>query len=572
MDKKTKDSTRKWQLSTSPFGNGGNQTCVNGWECVDLIRPKSTVPFCYHPPAPNLATQKANIQISAGPVLEDACSVLQTHLFVLQVMRQNGKNMNGDAGNETPSPHELFYYAAKHQVLICIPCQYAIQPAAVARHLKEIHHIYRRKRDPFILFAKKLKLRNPDDVTPPAAKDFPVPHIPVEQGWHCTHYSACKYMCVSTKRMQLHWSAQHGRKCDPDLDMESVPLQTFFRGNSLRYFTNNEIKRHALSLVTPFITQLESKHGLDQMDQTLFKHYFNSAYKSFVTSKQTETVWLQVVPPLADEHTFLLHGMLACSALHMAYLHPLQRQQYTIRACAHQDIAIPLFKEAVDNPTEKNCDAIVAFAYLLVVYSFATDGETSHNSLLLINDGVAGKDKATLIIPQWLHFIRAGCCMLCDVWKRIENGPVSMLAMAWEVEMDMGDDELPYLNHFFSIIPDDSSWTADAIEIYRSSAINLAKSFAYMNKVGMDSGVSTWSILGMWPVSIDAGYMDLLYERHPGALILLAYYCIILKQMQERWYFAGRASKLMASIVSLLDPEWQACIDEAVRIVEEQDV
>lgn len=113
------------------------------------------------------------------------------------------ENMNGDTRNETPSPHELFYYAAQHQILICIPCQYAIQPAAIAHHLKEIQHIYRRKRDPFIVFAKKLKLRNPDNVIPPAAKDFPVPHLPAEQGWHCTH-SACTYMCVSTKRMKLH--------------------------------------------------------------------------------------------------------------------------------------------------------------------------------------------------------------------------------------------------------------------------------------------------------------------------------------------------------------------------------
>lgn len=478
--------------------------------------------------------------------------------------------MSGDTGNETPLPQELFYYTAKHQVLICIPCQYAVQPAAIARHLKEIHHIYRRKRDPFILFAKKLKLRHPDNVTPPASKDFPVPHLPVEQGWHCTQ-SACKYMCVSTKRMQLHWSAQHGRRCDPDLDMESVPLQTFFRGNLLRYFTNNDARRGAMSNAAPFMAQLESKHNLDQMDQTLLKHYFNSAYKSFVTSKQTENVWLHVVPPLAKEHAFLLHGMLACSALHMAYLYPSQRQPYTIRACAHQDMAIPLFREAVDSPTENNCDAIVAFAYLLVVYSFATDGETSHNSLLLINDGVAGGDKATLVIPQWLHFIRAGCCMLCDVWKRIENGPVSMLAMAWEVEMDDQGGELPHLDHFLSVIPDDSSWSANTMEIYRSSAVNLAKSFAYMHNVGMDSGVSTWSILGMWPVSVDAGYMDLLYERHPGALILLAYYCIILKQMQERWYFAGRASKLMASIVQMLDTEWLPYIDEAVGIVGQQD-
>jgi hypothetical protein len=145
------------------------------------------------------------------------------------------------------------------------------------------------------------------------------------------------------------------------------------------------------------------------------------------------------------------------------------------------------------------------------------------------------------------------------------------LANAWEVGRDAGDEKLPYLEHLVAVIPDDSSWSAQSVAIYRSSALHLAKSFAFMDEVGMDSGVSTWSILGLWPVSVDKEYIDLLYERHPGALILLAHYCIILKQMQQRWYFAGRASKLMASIVALLDARWLPFIEEAERIVREPE-
>jgi hypothetical protein len=234
-------------------------------------------------------------------------------------------------------------------------------------------------------------------------------------------------------------------------------------------------------------------------------------------------------------------------------------------------MAIPSFREAIDNPTEQNCDAIMAFAYLLVVYSFATDGESSHNSLLLINDYSDGMGKQTLLIPQWLHFIRVGCYMLRDVWGRVQNGPASVLATAWEVAVDVGGSELPYLAHFLTVVPNDSSWSEESVAVYRASALHLAKSFAFMDKTGMDSGVSTWTILGMWPVTVDQGYMDLLYERHPGALILLAYYCIILRQMQQRWYFAGRAAKLMTTIVDLLDTRWRPYIEDAIRIVVEPD-
>lgn len=476
-----------------------------------------------------------------------------------------------DKKNRATHPSELFYYAAQHQALICVPCQYAIQPSAIPRHLKDIHHIYRRKRDPFTVYAKTLKLKRPQDVTPPAGNEFPVPHLLVEPGWRCT-YSTCEYMCVSTKRMQMHWSSEHGRRCDPDHNMEPVQLQTFFRGKLLQYFTNSHRPRvPGPTVITPLLQQqLQTKHNLDRTDQILLQHYFDSAHKSFVTNKQTESIWLQLVPQLAYKNEFLLHGILACAALHMAYLDSDQRQ-YAIRACVHQEMAIPSFREAIGSPTEQNCDAILAFAYFLVVYSFATDGESSHNSLLLINDYSDGKGKQTLIIPQWLHFIRVGCYMLRDVWDKVQNGPASVLAMAWEVAVDVGGSELPYLGHFIALVPDDSSWSEESVSVYHASAVQLAKSFAFMDKIGMDSGVSTWTILGMWPVTVDDGYIDLLYERHPGALILLAYYCIILKEMQQRWYFAGRAAKLMTTIVDLLDARWKLYIEDAIRIVLDED-
>nr|XP_035341511.1 uncharacterized protein TRUGW13939_02424 [Talaromyces rugulosus]QKX55332.1 hypothetical protein TRUGW13939_02424 [Talaromyces rugulosus] len=478
-------------------------------------------------------------------------------------------------------PHKLFYYSPTYRVVICTSCRYAVQPAAIARHLKEIHHIYRSQRRPFIAYTESLILESPEKVRPPPPEDFPVPHLPVHQGWRC-QAPRCGYLCISTKRMQSHWPAKHRCKGDRTRDWIAVPLQTFFRGSLLSYFTKEPSLRQQASvamsfpsvtddgeLVTkfPYIKKLQRQYELDYIGTSILEHYFDATYKTFVTNHSTEQIWLDIVPTLAYDNPFLLHGILACTSLHMAYIFPAHRHIYNLQACSHQSTALPLFRFAIDHPTEQNCDSIVVFAHLLVIYSFASDTDSSNYSLFLVDDDSNGNVKNCLAIPQWLHFIRAGCSMLCDVWDKVENGPVSALAATWEDEIVVHDKSLPYMKHFLALIPGDSSWSSESISTYRNAATSLAESFAYLDSKDMESSITTWNVLGAWPLRIEDAYVDLLHERHPGALVLLAYYCIILKKLEKFWYFEGRAVKLISSIAGVLDERWHPSIQEAFERV-----
>lgn len=79
-------------------------------------------------------------------------------------------------------------------------------------------------------------LAKPEVVIGSEVTKFPVPLLPVLDGLKCLEGGGCDYLCVSTKRMQNHWMSIHGRHGTTG-DWQPVPLQTFFRGNLLRYFT-----------------------------------------------------------------------------------------------------------------------------------------------------------------------------------------------------------------------------------------------------------------------------------------------------------------------------------------------
>lgn len=430
------------------------------------------------------------------------------------------------------------------------------------------------QRRAFIAYANTLKLKKPEEVTPPRSEQFPLPYLPLEQGWRCKALG-CDYLCASTKRMEAHWTSQHGRKGYLHSDWSSAPLQSFFRGNMLRYFTSSMRPADNVAIKVPknqHRRRIQRKYNLDSLDSEILDHYFHSFYKSFVTNDQTERIWLDVVPDLAYNIPFLLQGILACTALHMAYINPMKHHMYTIRACAHQDAAIPQFRHAIEHPDEKNCDAIMSFAYILVIYSLATDTKSSQNSLLIVEDAHASSNEADLIIPQWLHFMRAGCTMLCDVWDMIENGPASALATTWEDHLSEQEttvriEDLPYLHYFKSLVPGDGSWSEEVVQIYQTAATALAESFACFGHAKEKSHINPWNILGVWLLHVEVAFISLVSERHPGALILLAYYCIILKEMDNCWYFEGRPVKLLVTITDALDTRWRPCIQEPIEIV-----
>lgn len=382
--------------------------------------------------------------------------------------------------------------------------------------------------------------------------------------------------------MENHWPAVHARKGTAGVDWDYVLLQTFFRGKMLRYFTDQKkqdissIRAKQITTVklqkspvsqsqqgkTSILKQMQEKYHLDSLDSQLLEHYFDSSYKTFVTNKKTEKVWIEVVPGLAYNHNFLFQGILACTALHLAHQNPPEHQKYTLRGCCHQDSAIPEFRQAIETPTEENCDAIIAFAYFLVVYSLATDLEFTAHSLLIVNPNPPNTQQ---ILPPWLHFIRTGCHMLKDVWHRIESGRASVLAAAWERNLNITNEERQHhLGFFLSIIPNDGSWSSESIRLYDNAANVLAESFAYVDRAKKAIGITAWNILGTWPVRIEEGFFTMTSEKHPGALILLAYYCVLLKQIEECWYFGGRPAQMITFIAQILDKQWIPYIANAI--------
>jgi hypothetical protein len=78
------------------------------------------------------------------------------------------------------------------------------------------------------------------------------------------------------------------------------------------------------------------------------------------------------LPKIALSCNYLIHGMMSIAALHLAHLHPDQREKYQLFSIQHQNVAPGPFQIAVSNITTENCDQVFRFSLLLMVSHFAS--------------------------------------------------------------------------------------------------------------------------------------------------------------------------------------------------------
>ena len=273
-------------------------------------------------------------------------------------------------------------------------------------------------------------------------------------------------------------------------------------------------------------------------------------------------VWQSTIPKLAEEFPFLKYGVLACAALHLSHSDATRQQEYFMIAAKYQGIAIPLYSSEVENVNSRNCDAVFAFSHLLSIYAFAS---SIHDERLLL---VENNQKD--VLPSWLYVMRTACLMLCNQWDRLEYGPIKGLAQAWEEPMAVMEKEAtspphPLLYHLLSVIPDPAStdaWSEETCQTYRNASIDLARAFSFTHFLGKD--FTTWHALRFWPMQVSIDYLNLLSCWHPGALILLAHYCVVLQKLECNWYFEGRATSLLNKVLACLDERWHCFIKRSL--------
>ncbi|RAL13878.1 uncharacterized protein BO97DRAFT_366278 [Aspergillus homomorphus CBS 101889] len=281
-------------------------------------------------------------------------------------------------------------------------------------------------------------------------------------------------------------------------------------------------------------------------DPELMHHYSLYTSRSIAKRPEMQQVWQVEIPKTAYSHEFLMHGILALSALHIACSCPGRYSSYLKSSRYHITLALRSFRRALLSPTAENCCALFASSSIIMLYTFATPAEP---------DGAG----TWAILESFIELFQLcrGILALKGFMTEIRNSPLRPLfrqdfdvpvyiAKGNPNKLFVGlENELHQLSSFLD---------AELPEIHqRFSCGHALEQLDYSFKCIQNAELPLeCGMIFIWPISVKEEFIYLVKEMNVGALVLMAYYCAQLCLFEDYWFVGERARSLFSEISTAL--------------------
>ncbi|KAH7080171.1 hypothetical protein BKA63DRAFT_237273 [Paraphoma chrysanthemicola] len=264
------------------------------------------------------------------------------------------------------------------------------------------------------------------------------------------------------------------------------------------------------------------------------------------------------VPRLAFAEQHILHLILAISALHLVHLKPEKKGHYADHAERHYQAGLQLIIPLLTQLNEENCHTIFLFATLCNGHSLA-QGPRPGDYLLFGEDGPA----------QWSALFRGLLPLLSSYSRHLMDGPMAAMirpgaaaACQPPVALPKADnDVLLQLEHFVNTV----AGSDEEMSILAAALQHLRALYSSRYTGDGQKRRATIVDLGIWLWRCTEGLTELLQRRHPGALVIFAYACVVINDIGNLWLFTGWVSHLLAGIHRSLPPQYHVWIESPMQ-------
>ncbi|KAI2785911.1 hypothetical protein POX_h09674 [Penicillium oxalicum] len=287
----------------------------------------------------------------------------------------------------------------------------------------------------------------------------------------------------------------------------------------------------------------------------LMLHFTTETFQSLCISDAETVTWQKLVPRLALDHRYLLHGIFSLASLHLATTtaDPARMRLYVDTGLEYHSKSLEPFRVALDNLSPENCDAVFAESVVTAAICLALPQLTSgpENEGAMINNVVTafqllqGVKKILFIGRGWIKlklFVKG------DFWSDVSTD--------LDEDTQSAFDQLSVLN--------------DQIELSRENVLqsrhgrhreiikHLRHCFMKFQCSPDPAPVLAW--LG----AVDNDFVDNVQRRSPLSLLVLAHWGVLLAELNDkRWWAHNAGRALVDEILGILDTgnlSWEACL------------
>lgn len=283
-------------------------------------------------------------------------------------------------------------------------------------------------------------------------------------------------------------------------------------------------------------------------------HWCSTTYLSISLDSTAEWIWQTIVPQEAMHHPFLVHGILALSALDQAHSsHGKIREERLKVAQRHQTRAtagLACIRRLGDHLSLSACNAVFAFSCIMIYYAFAFS--------LLVKPVRSGRTLDELC--QVLLQIRESIDIMLQVIDRVKDGELGPLIRKDKSRPKMPDTSrlaILSLRRLNAILA--SRHPRHETDVYEATMEHLGSALERLAEGGEPTVIAI-----RWIFRIPSRFVGLVRERQPFALVILAHFAVIMHSLRGHWWMGDWGMNVLEDIGQTLDVEWRQSISWAI--------
>ena len=286
---------------------------------------------------------------------------------------------------------------------------------------------------------------------------------------------------------------------------------------------------------------------MNMLHLELLHNYTTATCLTLNNDLVAKDVWRLNVPRLAFSFDFVMYGILALSALHLAHFST-RHDFYLAQAAALHQRGLRLATGVLSNVTPGNCAALYIFNALTCIITLASPRKP--DDILLVEETE---------ISEWLLLFRGTASILSSSEQIIRTGPLGPLLLVGgrrnALRAKHAADqtiEAEQLERLQQLITENRTDSLD-VHAYSDAILELRRSFnvAYAPEF---RGYESADVF-IWLFRVSDEYLNYFKERTQESLAIFAFFCVILKRFDSCWYIAGWSTHLLSKVFRLLDQE-----------------
>ncbi|KAJ9152144.1 C6 zinc finger domain-containing protein [Pleurostoma richardsiae] len=284
------------------------------------------------------------------------------------------------------------------------------------------------------------------------------------------------------------------------------------------------------------------------LDLELLHNYSTSTYATFTWNPTLRTLYKNSMVQLGLRCDYIMRSILAISALHLARHRPDRKDFYTSHAVMyHQQASRKAMSEMTDS-VEDNVENLFAFSILTIFFALGSPRQTN-GSMLLIEESR---------FPDWMFLVTGTRSLVHLIGEaNLVQGPLGPLNIygqeRWDLAHKNVEPRCDYLAELQELICKSYKGDSDTLHKYMGIVDSLRRSYVVFYETPVSDLEMTDAFV--WVFDVAEHYLPLLKVPTQESVAIFAYFCVLLKRVDNHWWLQGWADHLMSRTYRLLDDE-----------------